>query len=387
MVRKTKNRKSRNKAAEDETTLPESPPPSRSMISRAGWAVVVAVIAFLASGLAGQRIGSSGEKLDMTTEATNSNHSSLQGENEDASTLPENASHEMDEEQLRDLAKFLSQRNAPKVPTTLVSVAAYHDYHKEGQSQKETMIEYLHYDDGYTTCIALSDLKTDPSVAQTLQLKHSKFLHLQRMANHPERWTVSVPEGIEPTEVDESIFEDVLPTCRLITLTVGDMDGSVNQILKEALVSNETEPYIVDSFSSSAHEFRTMACLARLIDEFLRRISDPKQRAAMESLKQRWASNAATARERALHEPLPPLPDDWVEYRNEKSNGHAYYVNRMSGTKTWIRPVPDFRQNPREIAAPPTLGDDGQPLKNAALIVRNKPCDAELSKWMLGNQE
>jgi len=76
---------------------------------------------------------------------------------------------QMNDEELRELAKFLSNANkdsneeneepevpdVPEIPMTEVSIAPYHDISKKGSLQKEGMIRYMQFDDGYTTCINL----------------------------------------------------------------------------------------------------------------------------------------------------------------------------------------------------------------------------------------
>jgi len=208
------------------------------------------------------------------------------------------------------------------------------------------------------------------------------------MANHPHRWTLHIPERKEASIMDDvEIFRDLIPTCRLLTLTQEEFEGTANQVLKDALQSDDD--FVIAEKLNNASEFRSMVCLARLIDEFLRIIPDPIPRAAMESLKQTWADIAQKARRDAQFEPMTKLPGGWREYRNEKSGGHAYYIDEQTNKATWVRPLPDNAETdgglpllPREARA--AVGDDGQPLKRASLIARSAPCSPEMSDWMLG---
>ena len=330
----------------------------------------------------------------QTDASSSSSSSPLLEQEQQYEGATKDAGREMNDDELRDLAKFWSNNKATPeeevkenaeeeeeeeeeeemAPLTHVSIAPYHNYNVKGMEQKADMIKYMCFDDGYTTCINVDDLERDFNLAPVVELKHSKFLLLQRMANIPKHWSVRIPERSEATILDDySVFQDLLPTCRLLTLTQEEFRGKANQILKEALQSDDQQPLILADKVSNASEFRTMVCLARLIDEFLRVIPDPTQRAAMESLKQTWSEIAKESYQAA--EPVPVLPEGWRELSNDKSGGHAYYVSELTGSTSWIRPLPQpFRRE---------TNNHAQTTKKASLVARSKPCDETLSEWML----
>ena len=327
-----------------------------------------------------------GDGLHKDTATTTTMHSdSGESQVETDSSVEADSSADTTTSTPPSLSTFASTMSV--VEMTAVSIAPYHDMTIPGKDQKEDMIKYMHFDDGYTTCINVDDLRKDPNLADVLQLKHSKFLLRQRMANIPERWAIQVPRPTEASPVDASLFQNLLPTCRLLTLTQEEFDGKASKVLHDAL-HDESKPFVLDKKLGNASEFRTMVCLARLIDEFLRIIPDKVPRAAMESLKQSWSGIAKDSYRAAVEEPLPPLAEGWTELRNDKSNGHAYYIHGTLGVTSWVRPIPEegIRRSRKRLAAAGEKQEVDPTLKRSSLISRSTPCQASMSEWLLGNK-
>jgi len=150
---------------------------------------------------------------------------------------------------------------------------------RDHESQKRTMLNYLRYDDGYEECV------TKESNPEGYQLKLLKLLHLEKIANRSDRWTVKIkPRDLDsnpsassdiPILMDQAPKFDpskvkfdgsrVISTCRLVALTTADYDGKAIDVLTKGLLenSNGDHDFMVDR-QSSALEYRALTCLARL---------------------------------------------------------------------------------------------------------------------------
>jgi SET domain len=140
--------------------------------------------------------------------------------------------------------------------------------------QKRDLKRYLQYDDGYHDCISK---KNNPTA---YELKRWKWKHLARIANDPDRWTVTLnprsPKS-KPAESSDQLIVELPPkldprsnlrmdmtslveTCRLLALTTNDYDGNALQVLKDN-VGNAT---FVVAQGNEALEYRALMFLGRL---------------------------------------------------------------------------------------------------------------------------
>ncbi len=139
--------------------------------------------------------------------------------------------------------------------------------------QKVNMKRYLMYDDGYDECVQ-KDLHP-----KAFRLKRLKWLHLAKIANDPKFWVATLkprspnsrpnkssdlfvqeqPPEINPQKLGMDMTH-LVETCRLLALTVDDLDGSAIQVLEKNL-SNST--FVVPK-GNDALEYRSLMFLARL---------------------------------------------------------------------------------------------------------------------------
>lgn len=253
------------------------------------------------------------------------------------------------------------QKHTPVKPKAAsfipVSIATFHDVHDES-SQQADLARYLQFDDGYTTCLVKDDLKTD--TFGVWQLKQTKLQYLEQVANIADRWIVQVP--IQGPTPDAHLLAS---TCRVMSLTHDDFDAVI--ALKQALGTNMT----LDNAYGHALEYRTMACLSRILDLSPRRLSHNQ----VDALRMSWYHAATAAKEAATAEPPALLQRGWTELRKLESFPHSYYQQVGSKTSTWIRPT-----------ARPEAAGAVAPKENevrASLIVRGKPCPVENNQPLL----
>mmetsp|Transcript_15992 Transcript_15992/g.32542 ORF Transcript_15992/g.32542 Transcript_15992/m.32542 type:complete len:821 (-) Transcript_15992:58-2520(-) len=141
---------------------------------------------------------------------------------------------------------------------------------KATQIQRELLLRYLVFDDGYEDCVEAGG--TD------WELKLLKFQHLLRLANSREDWIVRLPakhpdarpgpnllainsEG----DIENAVGIDakrILSICRLLSLTADDLDGNAIEFLSGKL--NTTLKPIKLKRHGDALEYRAMMCVARL---------------------------------------------------------------------------------------------------------------------------
>jgi hypothetical protein len=119
--------------------------------------------------------------------------------------------------------------------------------------QREQLLQYLAYDDGYKNCI--EGPEANPEAAE---LKRLKLALLQQIANDPDSWTVTIsprnpkarprkassstPRSPEPPAFDPAekvpyneSFRKILTTCRLLALTHRDYEGNAIPRLRQSL--------------------------------------------------------------------------------------------------------------------------------------------------------
>jgi hypothetical protein len=145
--------------------------------------------------------------------------------------------------------------------------------------KRKQVLRYLQYDDGYEQCV-------DKTMSRAWKLKQLKFRFLWERIDLPEHWTVFMPPRdpsstpaaasnrhitYQPPAFDmrELRFDGswVFSTCRLITLTDRDYDGTALQMLQENL---NNESFILPP-ARDALEFRTLMCVARMSQTALSR--------------------------------------------------------------------------------------------------------------------
>jgi hypothetical protein len=232
-----------------------------------------------------------------------------------------------------------------------VSIATFHDVSDESPQQAD-LARYLQFDDGYSTCLVKDDLKTD--TFGVWQLKQTKLQYLEQIANIADRWIVQIP--IQGPTPDTDL---IASTCRVMSLTHEDFDAVIE--LKHALGTNMT----LDNIYGHALEYRTMACLSRILDLSPTML----QHNQVDALRMSWYHAATAAKEAATAEPPALLQRGWTELRKPESFPHSYYQQVGSKSSTWIRPT----------ARPGDMGAVA-PKENevrASLIVRGKPCPVE----------
>jgi hypothetical protein len=144
--------------------------------------------------------------------------------------------------------------------------------------KRKNLLKYLLHDDGYKECI---QPEKHPEAAE---LKLLKMAHLERIADDMSRWllplpprnpdsvplvSTDIPITLEPPSFDRdavtaylsTALEDVLSTCRLITLTHRDLNGGATALLKDSL---EQDKDVSVEKGEEALEVRAHVCLARL---------------------------------------------------------------------------------------------------------------------------
>jgi hypothetical protein len=152
---------------------------------------------------------------------------------------------------------------------------------EDQEAQRQTLVNYLRYDDGYDNCISKEN---NP---EGYKLKLLKLRHLQKIANKYDRWTFSIsPRDVEsnpsissnvPITTGAPVFDPknvkfngskIIATCRLIALNVDDYDGNAIEVLENALKKDD---FIINKKQSDALEFRSLTVLSRLVTGALSR--------------------------------------------------------------------------------------------------------------------
>lgn len=142
-------------------------------------------------------------------------------------------------------------------------------------SQKQELLHYLTFDDGFKHCIKRDD-------SESFQLKTLKFFLLQRIANVRDRWILqisprnpyskpamksSIPITLEAPKFDAKKLKfdgsKLIATCRLLALTTSDYDGNAINVLSDVLKNNTAKSFMVQRQTDEL-EFRALTWLARL---------------------------------------------------------------------------------------------------------------------------
>lgn len=249
-----------------------------------------------------------------------------------------------------------------------VSIAMFHSL-TEKTSQKNSLVQYLHYDDGYVVCLEEKDLVLDRQ--GVWKLKQAKLNYLDKIATSPTHWMIQ--EGLPTLE------QQPVSTCRIMTLTHEDFDGV--ELLHNVLGKDDSAIFDFSlAKQNNASEYRTHACLLRLLDTVLKQTKTmlPQTTELATRIRYDVSVAAVAAKTDADAEPPSRLQFGWSEHRTDEKS-YSYYRNELeppqlsSGT-TWIRPT-----------AKPGAGVDGPEWeKKAALIVRAKPCEWEKQLPLLG---
>lgn len=145
---------------------------------------------------------------------------------------------------------------------------------------------YLQYDDGYTECVDRNDASEDEEGSKAWTLKKLKFYYLVSHAHELNRWRVRLPPRnprstpaltsnlpitLRPPEFDMQTLQldgrILISTCRLISLTHWDYNGTATDLLEE----NRHNATFYPPPTHDALEFRTLMCLARMAQTALTR--------------------------------------------------------------------------------------------------------------------
>jgi hypothetical protein len=159
--------------------------------------------------------------------------------------------------------------------------------------QRTQLIRYLAHDDGYRDCIAPT-----PNTTVEYALKLLKLQVLERIANAPRYWVVTLPgrrkEPFDSPQITEEHLESVLQTCRLLALTYRDYHGMAGPKLRQILQKRQ-QPLLLER-GSDALEYRAWTWLYRLA-----RMERNKYNVSMEDQYQRvYALKASSSSEWTL---------------------------------------------------------------------------------------
>ena len=151
--------------------------------------------------------------------------------------------------------------------------------------QAKELIRYLMFDDGYEECI---DLK-DSAGSTEEELKVLKLQHLVRIANNMSAWIIRVPPKFPlalPLQTDRPPTpeskehkkavglnaENIVSTCRLLSLTTDDIGGNAVSFLRKGLIEyGSNKSYFRVDKNGDTLEFRAMMCVVRLCNVALGR--------------------------------------------------------------------------------------------------------------------
>lgn len=164
---------------------------------------------------------------------------------------------------------------------TDASLALWHSLDPQEHNEKKflkQMLRYLQYDDGYESCILQRGV-ADEEANKAWVLKGLKYEFLLLNAHDSSRWVVrmpprdplsvparssSIPIALQPPEIDMRSLQfdgrPVFSTCRLISLTHHDYNGTAVELLQKNM--NNASYYLPPT--RDALEFRTLMCVARM---------------------------------------------------------------------------------------------------------------------------
>lgn len=222
---------------------------------------------------------------------------------------------------------------------------------------KEDLLHYLKYDDGYAVCLRKEDLQ-DLDEYGVWDLKKTKLQYLEYIANDEAHWIAESPLTRHAT-------------CRILTLIHDDYDA-VNKFRNVMQRGNKDEivNFTLDKVND-ASEFRTTVCLSRLADHMV--INQEELTPEFQQLKYNWAVDGTAAKEIAEKEKPRLIAHGWTA-KSDKASSFHYYVNGPSHS-SWIRPT----VRPGEMGTVPR----GKHEKKASLVVRKNPCPLQNSKPLL----
>ena len=235
-------------------------------------------------------------------------------------------------------------------------INAFHDIDTVPPN-KEDLLHYLVYDDGYSVCLRKDDLDRDEY--GVWHLKQTKLAYLEYIANHEAHWMAESPLVRHAT-------------CRILTLVHDDFEA-VDQLM-QVMKRNDKEEIVNFTLDkvNDASEFRTIVCLSRLTDHMVNQELTPE----FQQLKYSWGVDGMAAKESAEHEKPRLISQGWTAKPDTASSFH-YYEN--GSYSTWIRPT----VRPGEMGTMPL----GKPEKKASLVVRKNPCPLENSKPLLESND
>jgi hypothetical protein len=171
-------------------------------------------------------------------------------------------------------------------PQSIITAVSLEDQRIEEQQNVEHLqaqvLAYLQYDDGYEKCVTEQD-------GDAWAFKLWKYPYIFQLATSTNSWTVMMaprnPKS-RPVTASSVLISDEVPrfdkqrikfssspnalfsTCRVLSLTHHDYNGTAQSLLQENLFNVET--YILPP-TKDALEFRTLMCMARLTQTALGR--------------------------------------------------------------------------------------------------------------------
>jgi hypothetical protein len=153
----------------------------------------------------------------------------------------------------RSIASFHDMYNPEVHIPVVVSGGGASTLSRVENFQREQLLQYLAYDDGYNNCIEGPEENLEAA-----ELKRLKLALLQQIANDPDSWTVTIsprnpnarprkassttPGSPEPPAFDPAqevpyndSFMRILTTCRLLALTHRDYEGDAIPRLRKSV--------------------------------------------------------------------------------------------------------------------------------------------------------
>lgn len=171
-------------------------------------------------------------------------------------------------------------------PESIVTAGGSDDQRNKERQNLERLraqvLGYLQYDDGYEQCVTEKD-------EDAWGFKIWKYRYLFQMATVPDSWTVmlaprdpksrpmnasNIPISDQAPRFDKQRLQFVgstnafFSTCRLLSLTHHDYNGTAQSLLQENLINADT--FILPP-PKDALEFRTLMCMARMAQTALGR--------------------------------------------------------------------------------------------------------------------
>jgi hypothetical protein len=162
--------------------------------------------------------------------------------------------------------------------------------------QSKELLRYLMFDDGYIDCIWFED--QNEALSKEQELKLLKLQHMQQLANIADAWVVRLParhpntRPLQDSTIQQSNknggesrvgidAKGILSICRLLSLTVDDIDGGAIDYLKDGISNGYSRSsltkhsYFQVEKHESTLEYRALMCVVRLSDIALKRYGRP----------------------------------------------------------------------------------------------------------------